>query len=77
MFVQANQRLEGKTRPLIRTCLPWMAFPRSGKQGGVFKDTAFSQAYLEKDFQNAITPIVELLPSFSNRAIQFSNIVSK
>ena len=69
MFVQANQRLEGKIQAIDKDLLALDGLIREvEKQGGVFKDMAFSQAYLEKDFQNAITPIVELLQNFSETA---------
>ena len=69
MFVQANQRLEGKIQAIDKNLLALDGLIRElEKQGGVFKDMAFSQAYLEKDFQNAITPIVELLQNFSETA---------
>ena len=69
MFVQANQRLEGKIQAIDKDLLALDGLIREvEKQGGVFKDMAFSQAYLEKDFQNAITPIVELLQNFSQTA---------
>ena len=69
MFVQANQRLEGKIQAIDKDLLALDGLIREvEKQGRVFKDMAFSQAYLEKDFRNAITPIVELLQNFSQTA---------
>ena len=68
-FVQDNQRLAGKIQAIDEGLLALDGLIREvEKKGGVFKDMAFSEAYLEKDFQNAIRPIVQLLKNFSETA---------